>query len=90
MSDVHANPDDLERFAATLRRGIEDLEHQTKRLSAEYSRLGSSWKDKKFQRFAADFDRSMNNLRSATRALEPYPPQLRRHAVALRQFLNAR
>jgi uncharacterized protein YukE len=90
LSDVHANPDDLERFANALKRGTEEIEQQASRLAAEYGRLGDSWKDAKFRSFAADFDRSMSSLRAATRALDPYPPKLRRHAQALRQFLNTR
>ncbi len=90
MSDVRANADDLERFAAALRSATEEIEKQTHRLTSEYRRLGGSWKDKKFASFAGDFDRSVAALRSATKALEPYPPKLRRHAQALRQFLNTR
>lgn len=90
MSDVHANPDDLERFAAALKNATEEIERQTQRLVGEYSRLGDSWRDQKFRQFASDFDRSVSGLRAATKALDPYPPKLRRHAQALRQFLNAR
>ena len=90
MSDVHANADDMERFAATLKNATEEIQKQTERLSAEYRRLGGSWRDRKFASFQHDFDRSMNGLRSATRALEPYPPKLRRHSQALRRFLDTR
>ena len=90
MSDVRANADDMERFAAALKSATAEIERQANRLNSEYRRLGSSWQDKKFASFSSDFDRSMNALRSATRALEPYPPKLRRHAQALRQFLNTR
>jgi len=90
MSDVRANADEMERFAAVLKKATEDIERQTDRLTAEYRRLGSTWKDRKFASFQNDFDRSISALRSATRALEPYPPKLRRHSQALRQFLNTR
>jgi uncharacterized protein YukE len=90
VSDVHANPDELERFAAALKNATEEIERQTQRLAGEYARLGDSWRDQKFRRFSSDFDRSVSSLRAATKALEPYPPKLRRHAQALRQFLNAR
>jgi uncharacterized protein YukE len=90
VSDVHANPDDMERFASVLKSATAEIEKQTARLNSEYRRLGASWKDRKFASFGSDFDRSISSLRSATRALEPYPPKLRRHAQALRQFLNAR
>jgi uncharacterized protein YukE len=90
MSDVHANLDELERFAGILRRATEDIQKQTDRLAGEYRRLGSTWKDRKFASFQSDFDRSIGALRSATRALEPYPPQLKRHSDALRRYLNSR
>jgi uncharacterized protein YukE len=90
MSDVRANADEMERFAAALKKATEDIQRQTDRLAAEYRRLGSTWKDRKFASFQNDFDRSIGSLRSATRALEPYPPKLRRHSQALRQFLNSR
>ncbi len=90
MSDVRANADDMERFVAALRSATEEIERQTSRLNSEYHRLGDSWKDKKFASFASDFDRSVAALRAATKALQPYPPKLRRHAQALRQFLNTR
>jgi uncharacterized protein YukE len=90
MSDVRANPEELERFAGMLRKATEDIQKQTDRLAGEYRRLGSTWKDHKFASFEADFDRSIGALRSATRALEPYPPKLRRHSQALRQYLDSR
>jgi uncharacterized protein YukE len=90
MSDVHANADEMERFAAVLKNATDEIQKQADRLASEYRRLGGSWKDRKFASFQNDFDRSITGLRAATRALEPYPPKLRRHAQALRQFLNSR
>lgn len=88
MSQVHASPADIERMASVITQQIAEIEKVNNKLRGEYKRLGSTWKDAKYRRFASDFEQSLKALSNASRTLEPYPRQLRTDAANLKRFLQ--
>lgn len=88
MSEVHASPKDIERFATVVSTSLSEIEKIESRLRGEYKRLGTTWRDQKYRRFASDFEQSLKQLAAARRTLEPYPRQLRKDAANLKAYQN--
>jgi uncharacterized protein YukE len=55
MARVEADPEELRRFAARLRAFSEDLRERERTLKVDLHRLGETWKDEQFHRFADAF-----------------------------------
>lgn len=90
MSDVHARPEDIRQFAATLRRFDADLRDRMKRLQAQFHRLGDTWRDQEHARFAAEFEQTMRVLERFIQTAEEHIPFLHRKAERLEEYLRQR
>jgi uncharacterized protein YukE len=88
VTQVHASPADIERMATIVTQSIAEIEKVSNKLRGEYKRLGTTWKDPKYRRFASDFEQSLKALSNASRALEPHPRQLRSDAANLKRYLQ--
>lgn len=90
MSKVIATPEDLERFAAELKRFNSQLAESMSRLDGQFARLGDTWRDQEHQKFAQEFEQTMRVLHQFMRASEQHIPRLLRKAQRLREYLTQR
>jgi Proteins of 100 residues with WXG len=85
MPDVHADPDKLRQFAATLSRSAQQLESIARQLQRSLESTG--WQDSERQRFEQDFQQTVRILGQFTdRLRSQYVPQLQKKAAALDRF----
>lgn len=86
MSQVHANPEELERFAQELKLFNQQLQESTSRLQGQFTRLGDTWRDQEHQKFAQEFQHTMRVLHQFMRSAEPQITLLQRKAKWLRGY----
>lgn len=84
MSTVINNADDVDEFASALGGFSRELYSQTSRLRAQFRRLGETWRDPQYARFAQEFEQTMTNLERFMRVADQTAPQLHRTAQRIR------
>lgn len=84
MSTVISNADELDEFASQLGSFSRDLNGQTSRLRAQFRRLGETWRDPQYARFAQEFEQTMTNLERFMRIADEVAPRLHGTAGRIR------
>ena len=82
MATVISNADDMDEFATQLNSFSRDLTGQTSRLRAQFRRLGETWRDPQYAKFAQEFEQTMRNLERFVRTADEVVPKL--HSTAQR------
>ncbi len=77
---VRINSGDVRTFASQLKQFNNELVAGSARLQAQFRRLGETWQDPQYARFAQDFDQTMRNLERFRRLSEDVIPRLTRLA----------
>ena len=52
MPQAQADPEEMERFARTLKQFTNDLGNRTSALKQQFAQLGSTWRDQEYARYA--------------------------------------
>lgn len=82
------NPEELERFARSLKQFNGQLRDNTTRLHEQFRRLDETWRDQEQQRFAREFEQTMVVLGRFMAAAEEQIPFLLRKAQRARDYLS--
>ena len=82
---VIIDPDELENFARQLSEFNSNLADEIRNLTSAYKRLGETWRDPAYHKFAQEFEQTMNNLRRFQRIAEDTTPKLKKTASLARQ-----
>ncbi|GIV78342.1 MAG: hypothetical protein KatS3mg050_2741 [Litorilinea sp.] len=90
MPQAIADPKELERFAAELKRFNGQLAESMSRLDGQFKHLGDTWRDQEHQKFAQEFAQTMRVLNQFMRTSEQHIPYLLRKAQHLHKYLNQR
>ncbi len=90
MPQTQADPDEMERFARTLKQFASDLANRTSVLKQQFAQLGSTWRDQEYTRYAQEFQQTTTMLERIMRKAEAEATFLQKKANVLRQFLNQR
>jgi uncharacterized protein YukE len=90
MPQAIGDPDELERFARSLKQFNSDLSNRMSQLKSQFTQLGDTWRDPSHARFAQDFQQTMAILERFIRDSEAHVPLLTKKASILRDFLNQR
>jgi hypothetical protein len=85
-ANVNANPEDLRRFARSLRQFKSDVEGKLGALNSQFR--GLTWSDDQQRRFAQEWDRTSKSLRSFLQQVDSHAPYLERKARQLDEFLR--
>jgi uncharacterized protein YukE len=88
MSQVHVDPDELERFAHDLNRFNIELRERVMHLQAEFAKLGDSWRDQEQSHFAKEFQQAMQKLGQLAQLTEAHIPFLLRKAQRAKEYLS--
>ena len=82
---VILDPDELENFARQLNEFNSNLGEEIRRLTSLYKRLGETWRDPAYHKFAQEFEQTTNNLRRFQKTAEDTIPKLNKTASLARQ-----
>ncbi len=85
-----ASPEDLERFAQSLKQFNVQLRDSTSRLQGQFSTLGDTWRDREHEKFAQEFQQTMRVLHQFMQSADQQIPFLQRKAQRLRAYLDQR
>ncbi len=87
---VYANPQEIRKFASSLRKFNQNLENNISYIKNDFARLGETWKDKKHQKFAAEFLQIIKAIRKFEKISEQQIPELLKSAELLEKFLETK
>jgi uncharacterized protein YukE len=90
MSQAIADPEEIDRFARSLKQFDGDLSSRMTQLKSQFAQLGDTWRDQEHARFAQEFQQTMVVLERFIRDAEVHIPLLTRKASVLRDYLNQR
>lgn len=88
MPQAHADPEEIERFAATLAAYRLEAEESAARLREAFYSLGDTWNDQEKIKFEAVFEEFTHGMTQFLQASEPYTPYLQSKAAKLREYLG--
>ena len=90
MAKAVADPEELRRFAADLKRFNDELQSQMTALHGRLMHLGQTWRDQEQQKFAEEFEQTMKVLVRFTEATNQHIPFLLRKAQRIEEYLQQR
>ena len=86
MPQAIVDPEELERFAKSLKQFDSELTSRMSNLKGQFAQLGSTWRDQEQARFAEDFNQAMRVLSSFIREAEQHIPVLLKKAQHIRNY----
>lgn len=87
-SQAIVDPSELRRFAQALKRFNSELTSSSQRINAEFRRLGDTWRDQKYHKFAQEFDQTLRMIQSFLRTSEPVVQFLNKEAQIIEDYLG--
>ena len=88
MPQAIADPEELERFARSLRQFNADLGQRLSSLQSQFVGLGETWRDQEQAKFAQEFQQTIQVLRHFMQVADAHIPFLQRKAQRLREYLK--
>lgn len=85
-SQAYVDPDELDRLADGLERFGEGVRASISQVQGRFSALSSAWGDAEYQRFAREFEQTLQMLKRVLAASEAQIPGLRSRARILREY----
>lgn len=77
---VRLDPKEIREFAASLRNFNTNLASSAINLQGKFNRLGETWQDPAYAKFAEEFSQTMRNLERFSRVADEVVPRLLRTA----------
>ena len=90
MSQAIVNPEELRRFAQTLKKFNAGLGEQLTALGAQLDGLSATWRDQENRRFAEEFAKNLRVMARFIETNEEYIPFLLRKAERIDEYLQQR
>lgn len=90
MTRAIADPEDMRRFSADLRRFCGQLESGLSAINGSFSRLSETWRDAEHAKFATQYLEATKVLERFLQAAAEQIPLLERKASYIDQYLNRR
>jgi uncharacterized protein YukE len=84
------NPDELRQFAANLATFNSILDDASSTLTAQFSELGETWRDREHIKFTQEFAQTMTAIKRFREASDEHIPFLIRKAEAADEYLRRR
>ena len=86
MTQVHGDPAEMRRFAASLKQFAADLDASTKRIDHASKAVGSSWNDNEYRKFMQEWQRTLQSLRRFISETPKYEKYVIRKAQVLEEY----
>jgi len=90
MSQAIVNPAELRRFAMNVKRFNSELYNQMTVLRGQLLGLGQTWRDQEHQKFAEEFEQTMQVLARFVETANTQVPLLLRKAEKIEEYLQQR
>lgn len=90
MARAIVDPEELRRFAANLKHFNTELSHQLAVLQGQFAGLGDTWRDQEHDKFAQDFQETVQVLNRFVEAATQHIPYLMRKADRIEEYLSQR
>lgn len=90
MARAIVDPEELRRFAANLKHFNTELSHQLAVLQGQFAGLGDTWRDQEHDKFAQDFQETVQVLNRFVEAATQHIPYLVRKADRIEEYLSQR
>ncbi len=90
MPQAVVDPDELRRFAQSLKRFSTGLDQQMLSLHAQLKALEDTWRDTEHRKFTEEFEVTMRSIASFVEAAEQHVPFLLRKAERVEEYLRQR
>ena len=90
MPQAIVDPEELRRFAQSLRRFATDLQDRANTLTAQLASLGKTWRDQEHQKFVEAFEQHMKVIMRLVEVADQHIPYLLRKAELIEEYLQQR
>ena len=90
MPQANVDPDELRRFANNLRQFNTELSESLTSLHGQLLGLGQSWRDREHDKFAEEFETTMQVLTRFVEVADEHVPFLVRKADRAEEYLRQR
>ncbi len=90
MSQAIVDPNELRRFAMSLRKFSTELEEQLSSLSSQLHALAGTWRDQEHKKFVDEFELSMKGFARFIESTNEHAPLLLRKAERIEEYLQQR
>jgi uncharacterized protein YukE len=90
MPQAIADPDELRRFAASLKKFNTDVRDRIVALNGQLVALAKTWRDQENKKFSEDFEQHMRAIAHFIEVTEEHIPFLLRKADAIERYLQQR
>jgi uncharacterized protein YukE len=85
-SQAYVDPDELDRLADGLERFGEEVRASIGQIQGRFSALSGTWRDTEYQRFARDFEQTLQALNRILVASQAQITSLRSRSSILREY----
>jgi len=90
MPQAIVDPGELRRFAVNLKQFNAELLNQMTVLHGQMSGLGQSWRDREHDKFAEEFEQTLQVVKRFVEATNQHVPFLMRKAERVEEYLQQR
>jgi len=90
MPQAIVDPGELRRFAHNLKQFVGELQNRLQVLHTQMLALGDTWRDQEHEKFAEEFQQTVQVLKRFMEAAEKQVPFLLRKAEKIEEYLRIR
>jgi len=90
MPQAIADPEELRRFAANLKKFNTEVQERITALGGQLISLNRTWRDQEHKKFSEEFEQHMKVIAHFMEVTKDYIPYLIRKADAIDQYLQQR
>ena len=90
MPQAIVDPEELRRFAQSLKKFSSDVQERVKSLSGQLAVLERTWRDQEQKKFAEEFERQIQTLGRFIEVIDRHVPYLSRKAEIIEEYLQQR
>jgi len=90
MPQAIVDPEELRRFAQSLKKFNTDMQERLTSLNGQSAALGRTWRDQEQKKFAEEFEQQMQVLARFIELIDRHIPYLVRKAEIIEEYLQQR
>lgn len=90
MPQAIVDPEELRRFAQSLKKFSTDIQERVKSLNGQMASLERSWRDQEQKKFAEEFTQQIQTLGRFIEIIDQHVPYLARKAEIIEEYLQHR
>jgi len=90
MPQAIVDPEDLRRFAQSLKKFSTDMQERVKSLSGQLAALERTWRDQEQKKFSEEFETQIQSMGRFIELIDRHVPYLARKAEIIEEYLQHR